>query len=179
MKICQVNFFATKADLEALLRAIETKHELQFVRTGLFDVPVQNRVLTLLDSHLRIAAKGDNNQVATYLIANRMEPIQIRTVRQHGGGTKYAIDQQTNSKTIMFRPGGVFNETCVIAGQVGTVSEDPASLALFQLFSKEIKRQFDKIKSFQVGKEAGELLDKGWRLATSLKSPPLYDLKRN
>jgi hypothetical protein len=169
MKKCNVNFFATKADLEKLLGVIETKQELQFVRTGLFDVAVQNRVLTLLDSNLGIAAKGDNNQEATYLVANRMESIQIRTVPQHGGGVKYAIDQQANSKTIVFRPGGVFNERCVIVGFAGTISEEPASLSLFRLFAKEIKRQFVKIKSFHVGNEARELMAKGWRLTSSVK----------
>jgi hypothetical protein len=180
MKRHQVNFFATKPDLESLLRAIEMKQELQFVRAGLFDVPVQNRILTLLDSNLGIAVNGDNVHEARYLVADRKTVIEIEIVPQYGGGTKYAIgSQKINPKTIVFRPGGVFNERCVIAGQAGTISEEPTSLALLQLFSKEIKRQFDKIKSFFVGKEAGELLDKGWRLTSSVKSPPLYDLTRS
>ena len=33
----QLNFFATKADLESLFRAIESKQQLQFVEGGLFD----------------------------------------------------------------------------------------------------------------------------------------------
>jgi hypothetical protein len=179
MKRHHVSFFATKADLERLLRAIEAKLELQFVRTGLFDVPIQNRALTLIDSSLGIAVKGDNNQEATYLIANPMESIQIRAVPQHGGGAKYAVDQQANPKTIVFRPGGAFCGTSIIAGYVGTISEDPTSLTLFQLFSKETKRQFNRIKSFYVGTEAGELLNQGWRLTSSVKSPPLYDLTRD
>ena len=179
MKRHQVNFFATKTDLEGLLRVAETKLELQYVRTGLFDDPAQNRVFTLDDSNLGIAVKGDNNQEVAYLIANRAEPIQTRTIPQHGGGTKYAVDQQANPKTIVFRPGGVFHERCVIAGQAGTISDESISLMLFQIFNKEIKRQFHKIKSFYVGNEASELLDKGWRLTSSVKSPPLYDLARD
>jgi len=179
MKRHQVNFFATKADLESLLRVIEMKQELQLVRAGLFDVPIQNRALTLLDSSLGIAVKGDNNQEAAYLIANRLDSIQIRAIPQHGGGTKYAVDQQASLKTIVFRPGGVFNEKCMIAGQAGTISEKPTPLAICQLFNKRSNRQFDKIKSFYVGKEAGKLLEKGWRLTSSVKSPPLYDLTRD
>ncbi|MGO8836720.1 MAG: hypothetical protein ACLQQ0_04805 [Limisphaerales bacterium] len=179
MKRYQVNFFATAADLEALLRVIETKEELQFVRTGLFDVPIQNRLLTLFDADLGIAVKGDNNQEASYLVAYRIDSIQTRTVPQHGGGVKYAIDQQANPKTIVFRPGGVFSDACIIAGHMGTTSEESASLALFKLFSNEIKRQFVKVKSFYAGNKAVELLDKGWRLTGSVNSPPSYDLKRD
>jgi hypothetical protein len=181
MKKYQIHIFATKADLEKLLQAIESKQELQFVRAGLFDSPTLNRVTTLLnDTNLGIATKGDNNHETRYLVAGQKESIKIETVPQHGGGTKYAIgSQKVNPKTIIFWPGGVFGETCVIAGSAGTISEDEASLAIFKLFSKEIKQQFSKIKSFYVGKEAGELLDKGWRLTSSVKSPPLYDLTRD
>jgi len=67
----------------------------------------------------------------------------------------------------------------LIDGQVGTISDDPHSLELFHLFRKEIRRLFTKVKEFYVGKEAGELLDKGWRLTANAKSPALYDLKRD
>ena len=180
MKRHQIHIFATRADLEALLRAIESKRELQYVRAGLFDLPVLNRLPSLLnDANLGIALNGDNAQEPRYLVADREVSIEVRTVPQHGGGTKHAIDQQANPRTIVFQPGGVCSESCVIAGSVGTVSEDPVSLALFQLFSKEVKRQFEKIKSFHVGKEAGESLNKGWRLTNGVKSPSLYDLKRD
>lgn len=180
MKKHQVNFFATKSDLETLLRTIEAKRELKFVRAGLFDTPVFNSAHTLrTDANLGIAVKGDNVQEARYLVTDRETPIEIETMPQYGGGTKYAIgSQKINPNTIVFWPGGVFNGACVIAGSVGTISEDPASLSLFQLFSTEIKRQFGKIKSFYVGKDASELLDRGWRLTSSVKSPPLYDLKK-
>jgi hypothetical protein len=179
MKGHQIHIFGIKADFEMLLQTIESSRELQFVRAGLFDVPDPNRMLTLLDSNLGIAVKGDNNLEARYLVADRMESIKVRPVPQYGGGMKYAIDQKNNPKTIVFWPGGMFGETCVIAGNVGTISDDEASLAIFKLFSKEIKRQFEKIKSFHVGKEAGGLLNKGWRLTSSVKSPRSYDLKRD
>lgn len=176
----QIHIFATKADLEELLRAIESQRELQFVRAGLFDVPVLNRVTTLFnDPNLGIALKGDNNHEARYLVADRKESISFETVPQHGGGTKYAIgNQKFNPKTIEFRPGGVFNEECMIDGRAATISDDEASLAIFKLFSKEIKRRLKRIQSFWVGAEAEKLLDKGWRLTTGVTTPPIYDLKR-
>jgi hypothetical protein len=176
----QLSFFATKADLESLLRAVESERPLQFVLAGLFDSPQVQAMNSLLNvPTMGFAPSGDSNHEPRYLVAHRDLPIEVRSVPQRRGGMKYSVDQQTNQKTIVFLPGGVCEPTCLIAGQVGTISEDATSLELFQLFSRTLRREFAKIKSDYVGKEAGELLDKGWRLTANAKSPPLYDLKRN
>ena len=176
----QISFFATKSDLESLLRAIESKRQLLFVTTGLFDSPrVEPMESVLAARDLGRIDVGDANQSACYLVANREIAVEVRSVPQKSGGVKYSVDQLANPRTIAFRPSGSFGERCLIAGQVGTASDNPSSLELFQMFSKEVRNQFAKIKSFYVGKEAGELLDKGWRLTANAKSPTLYDLKRD
>lgn len=176
----QLSFFATKDDLESLLRKVESEQRLQFVLTGLSDSPSVAPILSLLGvASLGRLSAGDHNQGPCYLVASRAISIEARPVAQRRGGVKYAMDQQANPKTIAFRPSGAFGENCLIDGQAGTTSDDPASLALFQSFRKEIQRQFAKVKQFYVGKEAGELLDKGWRLTANVKSPTLYDLKRD
>jgi hypothetical protein len=91
---------------------------------------------------------------------------------------RYAVDQLANPKTVVLQPGGQF-EGCIIAGQLGTVSDDPTSLELFRFISKQVRRLFTKVKAFYVGKEASELLGRGWRLTANVKAPPLYDLKRD
>jgi len=178
MKRHQVHFFAVHSDLMALLGEIEKKRELQFVKAGLFDTPDLNGVTSLFDSHLGFASKGDSNFEVSYLVAERQESLIPETVPQIAGGIKYSVSQKLNPQTVIFQPGGRF-EQCVISGSLGTISEAQTSLLLFQLFSKEIKRQFEKLKSFYLGKEAGQLLGKGWRLTTSVKSPQVYDLQRD
>ena len=176
----QQSFFATKADLESLLREVESKRQLQFVETGLFDSPSVEPIHSLLGApNLGHLSAGDHNQAPCYLVASQEIFIDVRPVPQRRGGTKYAVDQQQNPKTIAFRPSGAFGENCLIDGQVGTISDESSSLELFQLFRKQMRRQFTKVKEFYVGKEAGELLDKGWRLTANVKSPPLYDLRRD
>lgn len=176
----QLSLFATKADLESLLRTLESKRQLQFVATGLLDSPrVEPMESVLAVRDLGRMDVGDANQSACYLVASREIFIEVRPVPQQRGGVKYAVDQLANPTTIAFRPGGSFGERCLIAGQVGTASDNPSSHELFQVFSKEVRHQFAKVKSFYVGKEAGELLDKGWRLTANAKSPTLYDLKRD
>jgi len=176
----QLSFFATKADLESLLRKVETEQRLQYVLTGLFDSPITVPMLSLLNAPtVGFVGAGDPNQSPTYLVADRGMLISARPVPQRSGGVKYAVDQGVNPQTIALQPGGLFGETCLIAGQVGTVSGDAHSADLFRSFSKEIRRQFTMVKSFYIGKEAVELLDKGFRLTANAKSPALYDLKRD
>jgi hypothetical protein len=175
----QQYFFATKTDLESLLQAIESLRPLQFVVTGLFDSPEVVPMRSLLAGPgLGQLIVGDLNLAPGYLVASREIRIKVESVPQRRGGVKYAVDQLANPTTIAFRPGGSFGEMCLIAGQVGTASDDPSSLELFHLFRKELQRQFTKVREFRMGKEAGDLFDKGWRLTTNAKSPAIYDLKR-
>ena len=102
----------------------------------------------------------------------------MRPVPQRSGGIKFEVNQQDNPETITLRTGGLFRD-CLIAGQVGTISIDPSSLALFRAFGKELRSQFTKIKSYYFGQEAAEWLDNGFRLTSGAKTPPLYDLKRD
>lgn len=179
MKKNQLNLFATKSDLENLLQAVESKYPLQFVRTGLFDSPVIEALQSLLDvPDIGKVSVGDAVQAPRYLVAIRTTHVEVETVPQRRGGIKYSVSQKNNPKTVVFSPGGVFAETALIDGAVGTISDDLNSLELFRLFSKEIQGQFKKIREYYVGKEAASLLDKGWRLTHNVRSPILYDLKR-
>lgn len=176
----QVSFFATKADLETLLRAIESKRQVQYVVTGLFDSPRIEPIPSLLTvPDLGYLTTGDQNQATGYLVAARETSIKFEPVPQRRGGVKYAVDQLANPTTVAFRPGGAFGEKCLIAGDVGTATDDLSSLQLFRLFCDELSRQFTKIQSDYVGRDAGKLLDRGWRLTANAKSPPIYDLKRD
>ncbi len=175
-----LSFYVTKTDLESLLRSIESKRRLQIVISGLFDSPHIYLMQSLVNiPNLGYIAAGDINQTIAYLVANHEISIKVRPVLQRRGNIKYAVDQLDNPQTIVFKPGGSFDEKCLIAGQVGTTSDDPNSLELFQWFCKEIRDQCTKIKSFYVGKEAGVLLDQGWRLTANTKMPTCYDLKRD
>lgn len=176
----QVSFFATTADLELLLRSVEATRQLHFVATGLFDSPELEALQSLLTiSGLGGLDVGDINQAEGYLIAPRDHPIVARSVPQRRGGVRYAVDQVSNPATIVIRPGGSFSDQCLIASQVGTLSDDPVSLDLYRAFSSVIRRHFSKIGSYFVGPQAADLLDQGWRLTSNVKSPPIYDLSRD
>lgn len=174
-----LSFFASTADLTRLLAAIEANMDLQYVRAGLFDKPTIEQTLSFQDiPNFGVTAIGDMARGMAYVVCNRDVLIQARPIPQRGGGMKYAVDQLLNPKCILFYPGGMFKGECIISGQVGTSSGDETSLALFQVFRKEIQRQFVKIKSYYVGKIAEGSLDGGARLTSNVRSPQTFDLTR-
>jgi hypothetical protein len=74
-------------------------------------------------------------------------------------------------------PGGLFEDSCLLAGQMGTVAEDDEALALFHDYSRAVTKGFGRVRGYLVGPDALVLLSRGLRLTTSARSPREYDLK--
>jgi len=174
-----IYFFATKRDIEPLLTSIESKHEIKYVRAGNSD---SSKVVTLSSGlqipNLGFAESGDWNHNQWWLVMEPSATVQTRTITLRRGGTRYAIDQRLNPDSIVFKPGGIFQDNVVVAGTAGTISDEPVSNELINLFTRETRRQFTRIRSFFVGPEAEELLDKGYRLTTSITAIKECDLAR-
>lgn len=175
----QFSFFATKDDLIEVLTAVATKTSYHFVSANDIDdetPSVYTSVSELAD--LSIAVFGDQNKEKTFLlIASDAKP-KVRKLEQRRGGEKYFLDQLSHPESVVLRPGGVFSEAeCIIAGQVGTTTDDKWSVDLYKILFSEFKKQFIKIKSFYVGKIAAKKLDDGVRLTTNVKAPREYDLQ--
>lgn len=179
-KTKQYPFFATQLDLSEWLSAVEDERDLDYVEVGYFDMPSKYKRFKNLASseRLGVAVYGDQAREPAYLVLPVSTEIEVRRIEARGGGTRYAIDQEVNPISIFLSPGGVFHEDVIISGRIGTVSVHPESLALLRLFFEKLERRFAKIRSFYVGHDAGKWLDAGRRLATSVRSPTEYDLKR-
>jgi hypothetical protein len=168
MKTNITPFFATETDLAQVIDQIVVLRPLQFVVGGMFDLA------SVHSSHTWSKPFPANN----YLVADRELVVVVREVRQRDGGKRFAIDQCLNPETVALRPGGLIDSTYLLAGQLGTVNENQVSLAIYKMFLAEICKRFSKIKSYYVGKEAADFLDKGLRLTANPKSPRLFDLSR-
>jgi len=164
----QVSIYATKGDLAELLTEVCGERDLGFVVGGLSEMRTPNIV-------------GDIQELApftTYLVFEKGQDVRVREVSQRDGTIKYAVDQLDNPTTVVLQCGGLLNEARLLAGQVGTATEDIQSRNLYALFQKTIRRKYDKIRAYYVGIEAAQLLDKGVRLTPTAKSPEAYDLVR-
>lgn len=186
-----VHFFATKRDLELLLAAVESQRSLKYTQAGMFDVPGKNEFASGSQiPGLGLARSGDSNGEPFWLVTDAHAHVTVETVPQRRGGTRYGIDPGLNPESVVIWPGGEFagrakwpggefEGRAVIAGQIGTAMMNPISMELMNLFTREVRRHFNRIKSFFVGPEAEQLLDAGYRLTTSVKSPKEIDLSRD
>ncbi len=173
-----LSFFAVPSDLVEVLQEVESTREVQYTLAGMFD---EEKVITFPSfkgiDKLGLALKGDQNLEATYLVSSRGTSILPREVPQRQGGIRFAVDQKLNPHTVALSPGGLFGDASVIAGQVGTATDAPESLDLLSLFTKGIRENFKKVRSFWVGEGASKILSSGGRLTTMVKSPVEYDLR--
>jgi hypothetical protein len=163
-----IPFFATPGDLTSLIQAASSERPLSFLAAGLSDEE-PGPVFHDFKNH---------EPLQTYLVFDRDQNVTVERVPQRKGSVKYAVDQLKNPHTVSVRSGGLLDGKRLIAGQLGTVAKGPSSDQIYSLLKKTIRRQFTKIKSYFVGPEAAQLLDKGFRLAPTKKSPPTYDLVR-
>lgn len=186
-----IHLYATKRDLEELLTAIESQRPLKYTRAGMSDTPIVVTFTSCLHiPNLGCAPSGDSNLEPFWLITDAHANVEIESVPQRRGGVRYGIDPGLNPESVVIWPGGVFeghvkrpgreySGKAVIAGQIATAMFNPTSLELMNLFAREAKRHFTRIKSFFVGPQAEQLWDAGCRLAHGITSPTECDLSRN
>lgn len=175
-----LQIFATGSDMRSLLAAIESQRPLRYVLTGASATPAPEFFDSSEDlPNLGLAVVGDQSREPSYLVIDKAEGVEARPVRQRRGGVLYFVDQQLNPRSIVLRPGGVYRQTFIIAGQVGTISANGESQKLIRAFKNDIKKQFSRIKSYYVGHDAALAFDGGMRLTTSTRAPVEYDLKRD
>jgi hypothetical protein len=171
-------FFATKQDIETVVRNVESNLSLKYIQSGLFDTEeIQPFSSLLMEPGLGHAIAGDNNHCKRYLVTLQNIEIQIRTVPQRRGGVKYAIDSVLNPISITMAPGGVFREGILVEGSIRTISKDVDALKIYKTFEKHIKSNFKRIQEYYVGLEAHIYLKNGWRLTQSEQAPKESDLQ--
>lgn len=176
----QFSFFATQDDLIEVMEAVASKAFYRFVRIDDIKDGTPNICESIADlDDFSIAISGDQNREKSYLLIAADAKPKTRQVELRKGGINYVMDQGSHPESVFFSSGGVFKEfECIIAGQIGTISDDKWSTNLYKVLFAELKKRFKKIKSFYVGRIAEKKLDEGVRLTSSIKAPPEYDLQK-
>lgn len=172
-----IYFFATAKDLEPGLHAIESQIRIKYVLAGMFESHIAGAWKSAFDiPNLSIASAGAAERERSFLVLYDEREVRPRNVSQRGGGVRIAIDQMNNSNSIVFKPGGRFEQGCIIRGEISTTSEHQESLQLFKVFSKGLTKGFKKIHRDLVGAEALQLMSTGIRLTSNIASPKEFDL---
>jgi hypothetical protein len=176
----QLDFFtyATRSDYEPVIRAVEATRNLKYILCGMFETPTPPMYTSGLDiPDLGIATEGDSARENNYLIMDAAVELESRKIDLYSGETRYAVDQWRNPQSISFRPGGVFEERCIIQGDLGTASRHPASVALCRAFTSEFTKRFRLMHGhWWVGPEALQRFQEGMRLTLDAKMR-LHDLQ--
>jgi hypothetical protein len=176
----QIQFFQTRNDLEVLDNVISSFRHIKYVKAGLFDDSYPRIYDSIFDfEELGINKTGQvMNTSNMFLVFDKLSEIKVRPVLQKSGEVKYAIDQMKNLDSIFFRPNGVYDETNLVAGNLGTISTHPTSIELYNLFRKTIQKHSQKIGNYYVAENALKLMKLGVRMITiGIDSPREYDLK--
>lgn len=174
----QIQLFATKSDLLPRIESIESKKELHYAILSMS----KNKNIDLINSLLDVDEIGFNNSGkyvlgTQYLVVEKKYDIKSRSIEQRDGGVLYDVGPLENPHSIIFQPGGIYGDNCIIIGSLGTVSESEESIRLYQFFKKEITKNFKKIKGVYVGPEAVMFARSGYRLITMhIEQSPEYDL---
>jgi hypothetical protein len=170
--------FATRSDLISGIEQIESQRELYYANTD-FDKPEDLKALESLQDCQEIGYNTTGKYITglTFLVVDRKYNFNIEKIKQNKGGYLYSIDQSNNPYSIMFQPGGMYNETCLIRGTIATISDAKESRELYRFFSKTIIKNCKRIKGWYIGPEAMKLAKSGTRLITMHASQdPIYDL---
>jgi len=173
----QIHFYATREDLEPAIRGIEAAASFRYALTGLHVTRAFPEYSSALEIPTLGRATGDSAVLCdAYLVVAREEKIAIREIRQNAGGTRHAVDQLINPRSIVFQPGGVRDGGVIIHGRAATTAQSKEAKEIFSLFRKWLKKSFEKRRAFYVGPAAMRLKEEGARLTMAVHSPREYDL---
>lgn len=171
----QTPIFATREDLEPGLGRIEASRPLKYALCDEYDTPEPQTFSSLTSTdELGVNRFGSAIKAAAYLVVPASEPIHLTFV----GPRRFALTQEGNPKSIVFWPSGLYTDECLVAGKIGTVSEDAEAIGLYRDFLRELTRGFKKVRMYFVGPRASQMLQEGKRLVTMHATErPEYDLR--
>ncbi len=167
-------FYATRNDLLPLLQQVEQAVPIKYTEAGRFD-DGRLRHYPSADALPNLGMASNSAAVACrrYLMSERYQPVLPRLA-----GPSTLIDQVENSETVSFNTGGLWGDDILLHGRFATLSSGPFPSRLMKELRGNLRKRFNKIKVFYVGKEAQEMLNSGKRLTLAESTPKNYDLTR-
>ena len=173
----QILFFASRNDIIAVLDRFDATGAVKYVPSGTISSPSCSgfdKGSSIPNLGTASNASAINSQ--TFLICTSDTEISLRPLADNDCRIRFAVDQLQNPDTIVFSPGGLWNNNILLSGRAGTVSQSRLSQDLMKRFQRALKADFQKVRAFYVGPEAMESLKNGQRLTTAAQSPPEFDL---
>jgi hypothetical protein len=170
-------FYATKNDLLIGIQNFEETRPVDYIPVELYNDPNIPKYESINKYESLGINYSGNHQSELLLILDKGIRVNVRGVSQQRGGIKYAFDQSNNHTSIVFWPGGIYKNECLINGHVNTISDDRISLELYKEFRKKVTKGFKKIKGYYFGPEALDLYGKVRFVTTHIYQSEEYDFR--
>lgn len=170
----RIKFFLDIDDTKNYLEALSQENKIYFYS----NVVHRNGELVAMEyldiPHIGVNNSG-NHTSEFYIVLDQTIPIHFRKI-ENGESVSFSIDQYDNPDSIVYRPGGRFDENRIMIGEISTISNSPMSLQLMSVFEKHLKKECKKVHGYYVSKQ---ILDqKNLRLITMhINQDELYDFK--
>jgi hypothetical protein len=173
-------FFATKEDLKNTLQKVQEKVKIKYIKKGIYNSPnevIEYRSISEL-SGFGVNMSGDHS-TDSFLVMYEEDKVTIEKVAQHEGGYKFFVDQGSNVDSIELWPGGLYDDSFLISGEIATISNSEKSKILFKTFSNLIKKNYQKISGsrYYVSSGIDDIKNKIRLITMTVKQPIEYDLK--
>lgn len=149
------------------------------IKISFYSVKIHNNdMLNAMDyweiPHLGINISGDH-QSESYFVLEKNVPISFERMEKEGN-VWFSVGQYSNPDSIVFWPGGRYDEKRLVRGHFGTISDSDKSKGLMKMFEKVLKKYCKKIKGYYIGKQVLE--KEGLRLITiQVNQDEIYDFK--
>lgn len=172
--------YITPDDVISLAQHVESGCPLQYMQTGNFTAPPNERFLRCEDiPNIGLSSNNQSAFSATYLTVPFDAQINIRQLPGVGGVTRFLVDQLINPDSILFQPAGPWKDDFVIEGTISTVSDTAIAQDLMKRFRAAFKPcGFKKLDRYYLGPQAFQMFEEGKRLVQHEKAPPEYDLRQ-
>ncbi len=172
-----LNFYSTSSDIKDVMSAIEQSIEFRIVESR-GDV---NGVAVSWDTYHEIPDFGiskTGNQALNpiFLLVPKSEIINPRRVKLRKGGFNYFVDQSVVPASVTLHVGGEFENSCIIAGMLATISEDEWSIDAYNTIARIFRKSFTKFHEYYVGYQAMQRMAEGTRLTPGVGFNPICDL---
>ena len=173
-----VYIYATAEDWMPRILAFEQKYAVEYVRSGMFEEAAPSVFTSVTEiAEMGKSRTGDSVSDSTYVIVPRGGEIHSREVVLNQGGVRYVIDHGTTPASVIWRPGGIFEQgRAVIRGDISILPMHPTAIELFGAFSRQATRGFLRKKGYRLGPAALGLYKRGYRLTTGVMANPVCDL---
>lgn len=174
----EIHFFMTKNDLIEVLRKSEENISLKYVEAKAYSSKEINEYYSLEEYEDIGINKSGNHVTERFLVVEKDYTVKVREVLQVDGNIRYHVDQMNNENSVLFWPGGIYENKYLICGHMSTIHLNDNAKKIFDNIQKNIKKQCKtKVGRYYVGEDAKSIYSDMRFITISINQASEYDLK--